>query len=1194
MKKFLVYLALILVVVSMGFGAYYLFNNEGGAALSVENVYVIIGDKFEIDVEWEGKAFTDYEALISNTNVVTQGDSKNQFVAVGGGHAIITFRLNTTNAKYRNLIAQVFVGDGSSIAPFYIGNANDFLKIGNPNIENNKFTLDKAYELLRNINLVEGSNNTGYFVPIGAYDNGIFTGTFNGRGNTISNVLIDTAAYNVAAPDKTAYSNFAGLFARIGESGFVYNIKIDNLKIQGSAYHELVGTITGHNKGKISRTEIIKSTINIDYADFVGGAVGINESSQVNDSRFTARVDRVSANVIMGAELTTTGLEYTYGIGGVVGGLVGSNLGGIVVYSYAKGIAVLSNLTSVYGGIVGINNYITYDNFEANRYFNSSAGNLKDNYSIIEVLAKNTINNPTFIIGGVIGQNHETYLDEAETATNLNKIIGNYYSTTNLMLDENNIIESVLVKIEKDYKAIGVNYKNAALEEYTPQQYALNGLDNIQLKYPNSYISHVTYEVTYDQSGSGNIVSQTEKIVKWKFNYLWFCSDYINEGYPYLNYENIDITDEINTISDGQNVKSYADLLNMAANPSGHYVLVTNIDMSPEMVGDGFTPWVPIGTMASPFTGTFEAGSYIENGKKQHFSLSNLQYAPETATAFGGLFGVLADGEIRNVIIKNANISNANHVGVLAGTNGFTDKKPNGQGGFDDLSRAGSRISNVRILGAEVSGLKNVGGIVGQNFGTIRGSFVDAIYNAQNTPTQKSIINLKPDSSSTTVGGLVGINHGTIERSFVLGDTTVFAGDNATSGEYSGSFTVFVGGIAGENNNKIQEVKVELAKISIQNKLNGSLGGLVGLNKKNIYNSITSGVGIYADPTNIMNYAGGIVGSQSFESYINIVGTYNTTVTGYTAGGLVGIVSFDKQGYTVDPKTKSDGNAAMSESQATISNAGVNGGVVSGTLVGGAFGRVTNGFITDVYAVTSVDGISKGSNVAGLVGEIEYYISKTNVVSMGLIQKAYVSIMFGDNGSKFAVSKSDFLMDPLIGSRSAGYIYNYLFNDETDGNAKHPYGTWDLWGLVPQINKYLGFAKYAPSTTAELKGTKKFTDFSFSNSVWNFENTGELASIKAVDNININITTYKLSWNISSFITLETDIAPVQGVDEYVLTVNTADTFTFKITLAETVDPATLVVFVNGSVLNADEDDNYNIYGILENIVITFDFDLLG
>lgn len=103
-----------------------------------------------------------------------------------------------------------------------------------------------------------------------------------------------------------------------------------------------------------------------------------------------------------------------------------------------------------------------------------------------------------------------------------------------------------------------------------------------------------------------------------------------------------------------------------------------------------------------------------------------------------------------------------------------------------------------------------------------------------------------------------------------------------------------------------------------------------------------------------------------------------------------------------------------------------------------------------------------------------------------------------------------------------------------------------------------------------------------------------MASIKAVDNININITTYKLSWNISSFITLETDIAPVQGVDEYVLTVNTADTFTFKITLAETVDPATLVVFVNGSVLNADEDDNYNIYGILENIVITFDFDLLG
>lgn len=121
------------------------------------------------------------------------------------------------------------------------------------------------------------------------------------------------------------------------------------------------------------------------------------------------------------------------------------------------------------------------------------------------------------------------------------------------------------------------------------------------------------------------------------------------------------------------NISSYAGLKTIKDDLAGDYTLTADINASDSeeenAYAGGYYGFEPIGTVATPFTGTFDGGG---------FTISNL-YINRSATQYVGLFGVVtkADGFIKDVRFANANITASDIAGILAGQINGTSGHPN-------------------------------------------------------------------------------------------------------------------------------------------------------------------------------------------------------------------------------------------------------------------------------------------------------------------------------------------------------------------------------------------------------------------------------------------------------------------------------------------------------------------------------------
>lgn len=99
----------------------------------------------------------------------------------------------------------------------------------------------------------------------GAYNNSpisaLFTGSFSGLGNTISNLEIQ----NMSDDD-------VGLFSQVAASGSISGLHLQNVVIQGSDQEQYAGGLAGWNEGVITNS----STSGLINAGFAGGLVGYN------------------------------------------------------------------------------------------------------------------------------------------------------------------------------------------------------------------------------------------------------------------------------------------------------------------------------------------------------------------------------------------------------------------------------------------------------------------------------------------------------------------------------------------------------------------------------------------------------------------------------------------------------------------------------------------------------------------------------------------------------------------------------------------------------------------------------------------------------------------------------------------------------------------------------------------------------
>ncbi len=153
--------------------------------------------------------------------------------------------------------------------------------------------------------------------------------------------------------------------------------------------------------------------------------------------------------------------------------------------------------------------------------------------------------------------------------------------------------------------------------------------------------------------------------------------------------------------------------------------------------------------------------------------------------------------------------------------------------GLFGVIQSGAVVRNLGLIGGSISGMYQIGGLAGENGGTISHSYATANINGR-----------------SSVGGLVGSNGGTISGSYATGNINDIA-------------------------------YVDVGVIS-------SIGGLVGFNNSIIDSSYSTG------NVNGTNYMGGLVGSNEPGGMIgnsyatgNVVGDYNYRGNYYN-GGLVG------------------------------------------------------------------------------------------------------------------------------------------------------------------------------------------------------------------------------------------------------------------------------------------------------------------
>ena len=193
---------------------------------------------------------------------------------------------------------------------------------------------------------------SGGFVPVG--ESTLFTGTFNGLGNTISNLTINSSGKSL------------GLFGYVGAGGIVENLGLvgNSVTGNGSAW---VGGLAGHNYGTIENAYATGTVTSPAGGSAIGGLVGENDGT-ITGAYATGTVSGGPATLAGGLAGDNNGtIENAYATGtvtspggtlSIVGGLVGENHEGTIEDAYATG--AVSSPGDYVGGLVGYNTAGTY------------------------------------------------------------------------------------------------------------------------------------------------------------------------------------------------------------------------------------------------------------------------------------------------------------------------------------------------------------------------------------------------------------------------------------------------------------------------------------------------------------------------------------------------------------------------------------------------------------------------------------------------------------------------------------------------------------------------------------------------------------------------------------------------------------------------------------------------------------------
>ena len=763
--------------------------------------------------------------------------------------------------------------------------------------------------------LVDGTGNSTYnTIGSGAT---AFTGTFDGNGHTIVGLQAN-----------------GGLFGKLGNDAVVKNLNIVSSVFTGKETGDSVGAVAAENNGgEISGISGYGNTVK-GSGGYIGGLVGKNYGSITDSddqSTIIAGADTVAGG-IAGMNGTDTG-KWLIGMlenvqsnsavttGDLSAGQYASNLGGIVgknekSFTFninnvsAHGVTGKTGNTKTSGGIVGTNEgsisnayneSIIHGSENIGGIAGSNAGSqatLENIANAVEIIGDAGSKN----VGGLVGMQNQATTNMGRNTgaitgcNNVGGMVG--YNTAGSEL--NNLENSPQATITGITNVGGIAGVNEGVISADDQMNLINsgkiyGWENVGgIAGKNSgKIANVNSNINL------NVIDEaTRKALKGSTDIAANA-----QFFGGVTGENVGIiTNATNRARVDASQASYVGGI-VGRNTSegegenkkvGQLLGIGNAGF---VIGKNYVGGV-IGKNEVDITGTAE----------QSVGIVNSGTVIATAGGAGGIIGENS-ANITHVIMKNDGEVHGN--ASAAGS-----KEENGTGGIIGVNASGATITNSSLMNSvngNVSGVANVGGIIGINHGVITGGrdakdnyYQHQIYN--NGTIQVGSYDEKSGAftadAGENIGGLLGNNSGTLTAGYNTGVVDAKQSSN-------------VGGIAGTNSGTLDQVFNSVVTVT------KTATGETDAAGRKLYNYTYTDGGAISGNSNV----GGIVGSNTAGG--QLTNAYSTTkvagnsnvanIVGSNAGNVSNVY-----GYEVNSNTNVNGgtvrNSYIIKEDGTLQN----------------------------------------------------------------------------------------------------------------------------------------------------------------------------------------------------------------------------------------------------------------------------------
>lgn len=640
-----------------------------------------------------------------------------------------------------------------------------------------------------------------------------YQGTFDGRGHAIIGLTADGSN-----------ATNTGVFSIVGEQGKVKNLSVLAGNFTGK---DNVGAIAGVNKGTISDITTYGNTVTSD--GHAGGLVGTNEKiikDSTSVSNVIANSKTAMAGGIAGINKTGAVIDNSESNSAVAGSMAtSSGLGGVAGRNEGT-LSKVDNLgvtnggdseSSAVGGIAGINtgsienayneSFVTGGKKTGGLVgINEKSGSLVNAANAGRVEGKGAAQDAAQEIGGLVGDNDGSILNGRNG--------GNVTGTTYVGgIVGTNREDSTLTDIINDTSILikGVDYVGGIAGQ--------NAGRIVDTEVSRTLSDGVVEGVEY----VGGIAGK-------------------NTGYIENPHNNISLRINKDALKDGKTAKYFGGVagINEQEGTIGNATNLADVTAEGATYVGGIVGYNK-GTLLdlSGNRGNVIGDNYVGGvaGKNEH-SLTNID-ASNTGSVqalqggAGGIFAVNHGDVTNSRLVNDAVVAGGAHAGATGGI-------------FAENTANIGKTTLVNGMNAEVIGLKNVGGLIGTNEGTISGGrdendgyykykvYNNGVIEAGTWNNQNGNHQIDDgeftEGAGENIGGLVGKNTGSVTAAY---NTGAIKAKNSTN----------VGGIAGINAGLVDQVfSTIFDQDGNAGKVEGktAVGGLVGSNQGTLTNGYTT------------------------------------------------------------------------------------------------------------------------------------------------------------------------------------------------------------------------------------------------------------------------------------------------------------------------------------------------------------------